>query len=172
MAMIRLPTVIGAPFPVSSIRVLQIMDNLHPVERAALEQLHLAQRISRYESNNEYGRLLKAWMESNGDGILRNWYLDRIDQAQKVSEMTKGWTRLNRFFKSRKDDLDFFRTVIQLEAEQLALDKNGNWYVQSPAALEIAESRLDQERVKRSELTNIALVLILFIGLIVLARCA
>ena len=65
------------------------------------------------------------------------------------------------------DDYELFRIVAGMETMQLALDSEGNWLVPARIALDLANSRIEQEKSRRSISTNwaIALAVLVVLGL-------
>jgi len=147
------------------------MDELHPVDRSALERLHRSQWIAQHDKHAEYGRVLNAWMKARGDGIMQDWYLARIDSARRLDAVSNEWARLDLLFAPVRDDLEIFRHVVGLEADQVALDRHGYWYVSSTSLAGIAATQIEKERRKQSVLKNWVIVLIAMVAFGALSRC-
>lgn len=144
------------------------MSHHEPVEHSMFESLHRAQWIAKNRGEQEFGRLLNTWMDRKGDGILREWYLQKIDHAEKVSAADGNWELIGPLLQSqgKANDEDLFRCVAGIDEHPVGLDEVGRWRVPLPAALSILKTSLECSERKCKDRWQLAC---LFAGLFMLA---
>jgi hypothetical protein len=113
-------------------------------------------------------------MDDQGDGIIRDWYLHKIDQAPKISSSNPSWEALGLLLQSRgrERELELFRLVAGMDGHPVALDESGQWRVELHVAVSILKRSIERIEQESSDRKNFLYILAVGLLIAVISRFA